>query len=1202
MLLALRRFFAIPLALMVLHALTFSQGISTGAIGGTVKDKSGAVVSGATVKITNNATKNVERTVVTGADGSFSALELPIAEYRVEITAKGFATYTSIVPVAITETTRVNATMEVGTTTTTIEVQGAPTLVNTESAVTGQAVDSKTLTSLPLPVPNFLFLLSLSTGTSTELPDVRAANRGIVDVNVNGQRTSNNNLTLEGINVNDFNLAHFDTVPLPNPHAIEEFKVATSLYDASSGNKGGGAVGLAFRSGTKDWHGEAWWNHRNDVFNANEWFFNHNGLKRQKFLQNVVGVAASGPMPLVGGFWFVNAQGLRARNAVDPNSSSTTATIPVFNSLPDGTTNSALLLATPGITGVPGVTTIDPTALNILNLKSNIYGGTFLIPRPGQAGCRANPPGTIRAGHPEDALRTLSCTFAKVAPIEDTQYVVVYDKPWRQGKDKISGRWFWDNGNVVKPFGTASTLPFPQTAIQNNRFAKISEVHQFSDRQLNEFNFGFSRYNSSFLPTDLITLAQIGASRPNQSVVPGMYRINTSTFSLGTGVNDDRGTVSNSFYYGDTWSYSRGRHNMKAGAEFTAYQLNRQNRFAVRGDLGFSNFARFTGGIIDTLQSGVGDPQRYFRDRDYSFFYQDDWKATPRLTVNLGLRWDIFGYAHDKFLRGIIYDPTILQANPNANPFEFPEHSTLPGIVGTKGVGDCGTKKCREYKAFGPRVGFAWDVFGTGKTVVRSGYGIYYQRLSNQNLLQGSLAPPFFVQLINTLPGTPLSNPITTPFSPSQVATQFIPQPSRFAGFVCPTPVGTCNPLNPANDPTGIPVFVNSANQACAAPFGTGTAVNCSISLAGYSTPPPRPHTPYNQQWNLTVQQELGHGWAVEVGYVGAHAVHGLGIYNPFQAPLASPTSQITVKDMNGVNWTITNNTLANEAVRSLALGVSRRAGERIDGDIGTAIYHSGQLTVSHRFGKGLYFQAGYTYAKVIDNVSGSLSTDELNATRLNQLGANILNNQSNPRANRTTGDFDRPHRFVVSYVYDLPVPKSGIWGTQVFQGWSISGITTLQNGLPFSLFDNNANRAFGLSGTSSPVFTCGSLSQGLGSGSVQSRVDAKYFNLNCFSPAGVVPFGLPTSGATAATGFGNMKRNQYRGPTQQNWDFAVTKAFKITERQGLDFRTDFFNIFNHPSFLPPSQVNISNSATFGTITNTVGPSRLIQFGLHYYF
>src|SRR5262249_45924659 len=156
------------------------------------------------------------------------------------------------------------------------------------------------------------------------------AGRSVVDINVNGQRTSNNSVTLEGINVNDFNLAHFDTVPLPNTHDLEEFNVATSLYDASSGNKGGGAVGLVFKTGTKDWHGEVYWQHRNDWLNANEWFFNQSGLRRQKNLQNVGGVSGSGPMPFLGGFWFANYQGLRGRNGVSPSGSSTSVTSPNF--------------------------------------------------------------------------------------------------------------------------------------------------------------------------------------------------------------------------------------------------------------------------------------------------------------------------------------------------------------------------------------------------------------------------------------------------------------------------------------------------------------------------------------------------------------------------------------------------------------------------------------------------------------------------------------------------------------------------------------------------------------------------------------------------------------------------------------------------------------------------------------------------------
>jgi len=361
------------------------------------------------------------------------------------------------------------------------------------------------------------------------------------------------------------------------------------------------------------------------------------------------------------------------------------------------------------------------------------------------------------------------------------------------------------------------------------------------------------------------------------------------------------------------------------------------------------------------------------------------------------------------------------------------------------------------------------------------------------------------------------------------------------------------------------------------------------------------------------VQLGLGHSWALEAGYVGSHYVGGLGIYNPFLAPLASPSNPIHVTDINGNNFTITTNTVNNEALRSQALGLSRRRGARIDGNIGQAIYHSGQLTVSHRFRHGLFFQAAYTYSKEIDNVSGSQSTDELNATQAGQGGATILNFGNNPAANRSVGDFDRRQRAVFSYNYELPVPKHGIWGTQAFQGWSFSGINVFQDGLPFSVTDPTGGRAFG-GGTSTGIFTCGSLANAYTGGDINNRLNG-YLNPACFAPAPIAPSsscivnGLvttpcpstQTANATAPTGYGTIPRNAFRGPFQQNWDFSLMKHFKVHESHVIDFRTDFFNVLNHPSFRQPSTVSIGSS-TFGQINSTVNPARLIQFGLQYSF
>jgi Carboxypeptidase regulatory-like domain/TonB dependent receptor len=1179
----LSRLAVLLLAVLLLAGMAAAQGSQSGGISGSVRDASGAVINGATVTITNNATKNVERTVTTTSDGLFSATLLPPGDYTVTVKAQGFKTYSGVAAVLLNTTSRFDATVQVGTATEVVEVTAGAVTVNTESAVTGTPIDSATLKALPLPVPNFMFLLSLSAGTAGEMPDVRAANRGIVDINVNGQRTSNNSVALEGINVNDFNLAHFDTVPLPNPHTIEEFNVATSLYDASSGSKGGGALGLVFKSGTKNWHGEAYWQHRNDWLNANDWFTNQVGGKRGKFLQNVLGFSGSGPMPFLGGNWFGNVQGLRARNAVS-TASLTTVNTPIFPTNADGTTSAALIAS-----GGFGVTAgqVDPTALNILNDKNNYYGGTFLIPRVGQPGCIAS------------TATNLKCVFSKVAPVSDTQYVISYDRPFFNGKSKVSGRWFWDNGNTNAPFGTASTLAFPQLVVQSNRFATISHTQEISNRQLNVFRFGFSRFLSTFAPQDIVNLSDVSAARPNSSAVPGVYQVTvTSAFSFGTGVNDERGTVSNTFDYNDTWSIILGKHTLKAGGGATRYQLNRFNRFAIRGSLGFNNIHDFLVGQIDTLQAASGDPQRYFRATDFGAFFQDDYKVLSNLTLNLGLRWDSLEFSHDLFERTTVFDPSLV---PKTNPFLFASDISLPGLTGTPGVGACGARTCRTSNNFGPRAGFSWDPFRDHKTVVRGGYGIYFQRLSNQNFLQGSLGPPFFVQLAVTLPGTSMANPLPNQPASGAVASAFIPQNSHFVGIS-----GNGDPNNPSN----VPLFANDAGQLCQN-FG-GTATNCSINLASFSSVPPSAKAPYNQQWNFGVQRDLGKGWTLEADYVGSHYLRGLGIYEPFMAAVASPSNPVTVVDSNGVSHTITVNTVNNEPLRVSALGLSRRRGARVDGNVGFALYHSGQFTLSHRFQKGLYFQTAYTWSKEIDNVSGSQSTDELNATQAGQLGAALTNfGNLNPALNRSIGDFDRRHRLVLSYVYDLPVPKNGIWGTQAFQGWAISGINTYQSGLPFSVTDAFGGKAFG-GGTSTGILTCGSLANAYTPGSIQSQIinGLGFLNRNCFAPAPVVPNGpagvTDPSLATAPTGFGTIPRNAFRGPFQQNWDVALAKHFRIRERHSLDFRVDAFNVLNHPSFRQPSSVSIplnqTVTSTFGQITSTVNPPRLLQLNAQYSF
>jgi Carboxypeptidase regulatory-like domain/TonB dependent receptor len=1193
-----------------------AQSSEPGGITGVVKDPSGAVVCGATVEVYNEETGVMERRVTTDADGLYAARLLRPGPYRVEVTDQGFGKHVTELTVRLNELERHDVILQVATLRLEVSVRAAGTLVNTENPTTGQPIDNHTLTTLPLAEPNYLFLLGLSTGTSTEPPDVRTSGRSTVDVSVNGQRTTNNSMTVEGINVDDFNLAHFDYLPIPDSEAIQDFKVATSLYDASLGSKGGGALALVLKSGTKDLHWELYGTTRNDALNANEWFRAHANQPRARLIQNVMGGQASGPFPLLKGFWFANAQATRGRNGVDPNTSNINPTIAAFATNPDGSTSAALIAAQYGLSPAQ----IDPVAVKILNAKGNYYGGTYLIPRPGQPGCSSFVAPPTSPGNPG----TFSCNFSRAAAPSDTQFSVAYDRPLRQAKDKLQVRTFYDNIRVLKPFGTMADLAGPLNEPLDNRFASLSYTTQISSRQLNEMRFGVSRFVFALKPTDLLTLQDVGATRPNSAAFPGLYFFVPGPFSLGIDYNDDRGVASNTYELGDSWLMTIGRHNVHAGGDLTRYQLNRYLNSNVRGAVAFfqagssypTDWLNFITGTVTAASAGAGDSKRYFRAFSPDLYLQDDYRWSSRLTLNLGLRWEPMQFAHDLFHRNANYD--FRRAQQGLNPFLFPAALNLNGVTGTPGVSDCALRHCWDSNNFAPRAGFAWDIFGNHQTVLRGGYGIYFQQLSNQTEFQGSIGAPFFVTQnffnfngVSLLLANPLPNQAT---GTTKLLPQYVPGRSYFVGV-----------NRDVNDPAATVNWVNQTAQTCQlyfVPADSGPATNCSIDLASFPSADPSLHSPYTQQWNLTLQRLLRHNWAVEIGYIGSHGIGGIAVWRPFQARLASQTAPINVEDMSGKPYTITTNTLANETLREQALGLTGLTGAAYTSNIGNQIYHSAQFILSHRFQSGLFFQAGYTFAKNIDNVSGSVNTYELNGSP-GRGGAGAYNDQSNISGNRAVSDLDRRHRLSIAHAYELPVARAGMFATQVLQGWGISGLLTLQSGQPFTVGDSFAGGAYGFPGGTpsavcgssqitalpgdAPLATCipGQATNPLAaptSGPIQRRLD-DYINPNFFSHPAPVPF----AGDSSSTGFGSPSmRNIYRGPFQESVDFSIMKNFHIGERHRIQFRTDFFNLFNHPVFSIPTCTTCldlnASPANFSKITQTVIPARLIQFGLKYSF
>lgn len=1188
-----------------------AQAGATGAITGTVLDEKGGAISGATIVVTNMATGQKEREVVSTGSGTFNTPSLPPGTYSLEVTATGFSRFVrDRVLVQVTETTAVNVTLSIGQVTETVTVHDITPPVELTSATTGETIGAETASTLPLSTRNFLTLLTLSAGANTELFDSAALGRGQVTINVNGQRPTNNNFQLEGVNANDVNLPVLDNVPLPNPDTIEEFKTQTSLYDASSGRNGGGNVQVNLKSGTAHYHGDAYEFFRNNVLNANDFFFNAATpqVPRPVLRQNQYGGSFGGPVPKSKDFFFfVNYQGTREASGISAGTV-LNSQIPVLPAARDAATLAATFLPA-GFSA----SQINPVALAYLNLPASkcplFNDGKFCIP-------------TVAPTLSNPSLGNV--TSSSVGAFQDDQYTLTADKQLT-GKDKLTARWFFSDNNASQPFGTGAnntnSLPFAKGLPGSNRFLKLGWTRVLSGNVVNDARFGFSRFFFAQDPSEPISLADIGATRGNSAQFPAAYQLIITgglPLVIGTGVNDNRGGAFNTFYGADDLSITHGKHILRFGFDASRYQLNRFNNFAQRGTVTFSNtpagdsspgftnppvlsgFQNFLLGRVDTTQAEAGFSTFHFRALDFSGYVQDDWKIKPRLTLNLGLRWEGLSTAHE--LNNFLSNFRGLE-DGQPGPISI-IHPAGTANVGTPGVSSCTLTNCFSAGNFAPRVSYAWDLFGNQKTVIRSGYGIYYQRVSNQSLLQ-------------TAGGLPFSQAISAaPFS----VTPQNPFPSILPSSAFPLSTDQVVPaLIGFNGSTGAPIFQSASGGP----------------LSGFFFFPIRSFSPpYAQQWNFNIQRDLGKGWLLEVGYVGTRGSHLLGTgrpANPGQiCTLAEPCiipatigenvnvpagTPFVTKSSDGT-IAITGSTAANLDARvpSRYLGLANSRGFFGFQD-GSSTYHGLQSTLSHHFTGSLYFQAAYTYSKSIDNGSGSVFGDELNG--LTQYG-NLLN----PSAQRAVSDFDRTHRFVVSYNYDLPVGRllRGRGPSRLVNGWAVNGVSTFQSGTPITVFDGSTftlQDLDGINGTNFATLAPGAtLASAIPSGGVESRLGS-FLNLNAFTPGGncvdnqnvVVSCQNP---AAVGAAIGNVGRNTFRGPFQQEWDMSITKNTKVTEGTSMDFRAEFFNAFNHPVFSGPQSagfgsptgnlglVNIANASS--AILSTANRPRIIQFALKYNF
>lgn len=1194
-----------------------AQGGATGAISGAVQDKNGGAVAGAKVTLVDENTKETIRTETTDSSGLFTLTLLPAGTYTIQVSATGFAdAKASGIVVRVTETTRVTIPLGVKTVAEVVEVQADVVAIKTVDATTGESLTGSTIGNLPLATRNFQQLLSLSAGATSSLNSASQLGRGDVRMNVNGGRDDNNNYQIEGINANDITIGELANTPLPSPDAIQEFKVSTSLYNATQGRDGGGNINAVMKSGSADFHFDVFEYFRNTVLDANDWFLNAQGHSRPVIKQNIFGGSLGGPVSPKGklGYFFVNYQGTRQRSGDSPGTliSTIVPNVPAADRGVDPV-HEANLAADffPG--GLPAGAKIDPVAAALLSLQSPQFGSAangFLFPLP------SVPAGTA-AGTPVSFVASTPGRF------RDDQFTTNWDKEFRGGKDRISERFFFSDVETFEPFGAASfplqaggvakgsDLNYPLDIPLRTRFGGITETHIFTPALANEFRFGVSviGYNLHNLPPQGISNLATGLGIDRGPLITNnSYRFSFSSLGFDIGPNPANTTdsLADSLSYEDILSYTRGKHTFQFGGEFDRTALRRNLPVADNGLVFISplNFTDFQSFLIGELGSGFADGSSGVSTHDWripavSFFGQDDYRVTKSLTLNLGLRVEINGAPYDNLCHFGNVDTKTL-SSLGGQPFFYPKCASkfnlgLPATALRSGLNNNWATVTE------PRVGFAYDFGGHQKTSIRGGWGIYSVREDTGAVDNLSFTSPFQPAVVPALVGPDSlqclfwSVPGTAPCA------------SNGGGTATPllSALGTFGPVPTASIFGGFP----TGAPACTLPFALGApSTNRTDCFAGYSGNvqalfglfvPRHWISPTTQQWNLTVERALGKGWVLDVGYVGTHGVHLREVSDRNQARLALPGKPVIISGADcsgnqgaGLQCAVVNNTVENTAARAPLQGLGPGSFEAFLPDANSH-YHGLQTTVVHRFGAGLYWQSAYTYSKSIDDTStSSIAFD----TR--------LNDQTNGRDSRGLSDFDHKHRFVTSFVYPLPFfqQRSDFTG-RALRGWEISGVLTLQSGAPFTVLDSAGGSAYGLSSPNlaTPWFASGFSC----ANAVTSRTQTRY-NFSA-GVGGALQTDAPVQGPEGLTGFGSdglgsgsVGRNCFRGPSQKNMDFSISRNFRFLEHQGISFRTEFFNLFNHPSFANPFFVDVETPKNLGKITNTIGTPRLIQFSLRY--